>query len=352
MKKLSIACFALLLLVGCEKEETKAVLSPEAVAPQITSQANGFTKTITEETTGEMLKFDWSGAEYGVSTEVTYVLELDSVGRSFTSPVTLGSTAGKSLGTTLGDLNTKLLEQLKVTPNVASALELRVRASVNTKFPTVSNVVKITVTPWKPIEADKPATLWLPGGYQGWNPANAPVILAVSETIFEGYVYIASGTAFKFTSAPDWDHINYGDSKTTGVLTTDGKADGLSLPESGYYKFRVDTDKLTYQIGRITTWGLIGTATPGEWTTSTAMTFDQVKGTWSKTVNLVKGALKFRANDGWAINYGPTNSSDLKGTLTATDDAITIPEDGNYTVTLDLSRSKSPYLYSYTVKKN
>ncbi|SHH26532.1 SusE outer membrane protein [Chryseolinea serpens] len=349
MKPLSILALAFLLVMGCEKDETKAVLNPNATAPQITKVEDGYVGVITEETTADTLVFEWNKADYGVSTEVSYVLELDSAGRNFSAPVVLATTSLDSVGLIVGDINAKLIDQLKVTPNVASSLELRVRASVNSKFPAVSPVVKIKITPWK---ATKPATLWLPGGYQGWNPGNAPVIVAVSDFVFEGYVYVGSGTAFKFTSSPDWDHINYGDAKTPGKLTTDGLADGLSLPVPGYYKFKVDTDQLTYQIDLIKTWGVVGDATPGAWATSTAMTYNQAKDTWSVTLNLKNGALKFRANDGWDINYGPANSNDLAGTLIQTDAAISIPEDGNYTVTIDLSKSKAPYAYTYTVKKN
>jgi hypothetical protein len=349
MKSISILLLAFLVMMGCEKDETKAVLNPDATAPQITKVEEGYVGVITEETTTDTLVFEWSQADYGVSTEVSYVLELDSAGRNFSAPIVLATTSLDSVGLIVGDINAKLIDQLKVTPNVASSLELRVRASVNSKFPAVSPVVAIKITPWK---ATMPATLWLPGGYQGWSPPTAPVIVAVSDFVYEGYVYIGSGTAFKFTSSPDWDHINYGDSKIAGKLTTDGAADGLSLPVAGYYKFKVDTDQLTYQIDLIKTWGVIGDATPGAWATSTAMTYNQAKDTWSVTLNLKNGALKFRANDGWDINYGPASSNDLSGTLIQTDAAISIPEDGNYTVTIDFSKSKAPYAYTYTVKKN
>jgi hypothetical protein len=97
---------------------------------------------------------------------------------------------------------------------------------------------------------------------------------------------------------------------------------------------------------------LIGTATPGNWDSSTDMTFDPETGLWSKTLDLVNGALKFRANNAWDVNYGPKDSNALEGELIGTDAAISIPSNGNYTVTIDMSRSGDGHKYTYTVVKN
>ena len=329
-----------------------ATIQADGVPPEITSHSDGFQQEITKETEMEPIKFAWQGADYGVSTQITYVLQLDSAGRNFTDAVSLGTTSSTEFPTTLAVLNSKLVDELKVTPNIESTVELRVVATVNNKFETVSDVITLKITTWKIIVADKPAMLWLPGGYQGWDPAHAPTITAINDHVFEGYTYIKEGTGFKFTSDPDWNHINYGDSGTPGTLTTDGLANGMSISTPGYYKFIVDVEALTYEIIPINTWGMIGTATPGSWDSSTAMDFDVAKGTWSKTIDLVAGALKFRANNDWGINYGPVDSNVLNGILTQTDGAISITESGNYTVTIDLSKSAPPYKYLYAVKKN
>jgi starch-binding outer membrane protein SusE/F len=196
-------------------------------------------------------------------------------------------------------------------------------------------------------------SLWLPGEYQGWSPGTAPTIKSVNANAYEGYVYISAPTGYKFTSAPDWDHINYGDAGTPGTLTTDGLAGGLGLSSAGLYKFNVNVSTLTYSAVLINTIGMIGTATPGGWDSSTAMTYDQPNDVWKATINLVAGALKFRANNEWTINYGPADSGALQGTLIFDDPgAINITEAGSYTVTVDFSRSESPYKYTYSVVKN
>jgi starch-binding outer membrane protein SusE/F len=351
MKKILIIFLSVCALVSCEKDETMMTISGDPAPAVITSHDNGFTKVITEDVLSENITFEWAKADYGVNTQVTYALQIDAEENGFSLPVVLGTTQNTSLTLSLEELNQKLISQVKVTPNVEAPVQLRVVSTINDQLSEISEVIAMTFTAWKSVAPAPPATLWVPGGYQGWNPGVAPVIYANSETEYEGYVYIQEGTGFKFTSSPDWDHINYGDSGTPGVLTTDGLANGMSASEPGYYYFKVNTQALTYEMYRVESFGLIGTATPGGWNTSTTMDFNPATKLFTKTVELSGGALKFRANNDWAHNYGPENSDALNGTLTKTDAAITIADAGVYTITLDLTRTQAPYKFSYKVEK-
>ena len=94
-----------------------------------------------------------------------------------------------------------------------------------------------------------------------------------------------------------------------------------------------------------TSWGLIGSATPNLWDSDQDMTYDGATKVWSITLNLTAGDIKFRANDGWDLNYGDTGPD---GKLEEGGADIAIESAGNYTITLDLSGA----IYTYTVKKN
>ncbi|HEY9045965.1 MAG TPA: SusE domain-containing protein [Ohtaekwangia sp.] len=356
---LRIIPLAFLFLVACEKDETMMTIRTDIAAPAITSQADGFTKTITEASLGDAIKFQWSPADYGVDTEITYTLQMDSSGRGFANPVVLGTTTTDTLVIKLSDLNDKLLNTLGVTPNVASAIELRVTAAMhNNKYPEVSEVIHIQLTPWA-TQIKYPAVLYIPGGYQqsGGDPSKADALTLYtlpgtdSLKVYEGYVTIPGSTWIKFTTVANWGGTNYG-SGGSGILSPDGNAGGIDVPAAGYYKIRVDIAGLTYSITRIDSWGVVGDATPGSWFDSTPMTYNAATKTWSVTVNLVNGALKFRANNGWDVNYGPVNSNVLAGILTQTDAGIGIPASGSYTVTADFSRSKAPFVYTYSIVKN
>jgi starch-binding outer membrane protein SusE/F len=103
------------------------------------------------------------------------------------------------------------------------------------------------------------------------------------------------------------------------------------------------------------TWGIIGTATAGSWNSSTEMSYDDQLKIWKFTGALKSGALKFRLNDSWKVNYGPKNG--IYGIMHLdSPDAHTIDLAGNYEVTFSI-KAKDPItgIYPptviYTVKK-
>ncbi len=199
----------------------------------------------------------------------------------------------------------------------------------------------------------------MPGAYQGWNPATAPQIGAVagSGKRFEGFVNF-TGTGeqpFKFTNAPDWTHTNYGNGGS-GTLDPDGHAAGLTVPAGGYYELTADLEKNTWTATK-TTWSVIGNATPGGWENDTPMTYDADKQVWTVTLTLkADGSFKFRANNAWKIDFG----LDSNGKLQYVDNPffdynpkikdLTAPDDGTYTLTLDL-HVPGKYTYSMTAAK-
>ena len=82
------------------------------------------------------------------------------------------------------------------------------------------------------------------------------------------------------------------------------------------------------------------------------MTYDEVQDVWTITASLVQGALKFRADNAWNLDYGPENTDQLTGKLIRTTESISINEAGSYTITIDFSKSEEPYEYKYSVIKN
>jgi len=129
------------------------------------------------------------------------------------------------------------------------------------------------------------------------------------------------------------------------------------LSQAGVYKFNVNVNTLAYSAVLINSMGMVGPATLNGsndgWNQSVAMSYNQANDVWSATINLAPGALKFRANNEWTINYGPADSNSLTGALIFDDPgSINITESGSYTVILDFSRSEAPYKYTYSIVKN
>ena len=304
-----------------------------------------------------VLTFTWPAVTYGGGVAVTYTLELDLPGdttgtagwskaQSFVagSNVLTYSFAGKDLNNLLGSLGI-----FSATPLVFRVLSNvdQYNGSASSIPAAYSSAVEVTVTPYT-------INLFVPGAYQGWNPATAPVLnpVAGKSGLFEGY-YDITGSGiqyFKYTNAPDWNHINYGDGGN-GTFSTDGAAAGLSVPNGGYYELTADLNTNTWT-ATATTWGIIGDATPGGWNTDTQMTYDATNQVWTVTAAMVaNGSFKFRANDQWVIDFGIDGSGALQYAdnpffgYTAGLNNLTVPANGTYVITLDLHVSGK---YTYT----
>ena len=181
--------------------------------------------------------------------------------------------------------------------------------------------------------------LYTPGDANGWSQVGSQQLATTNGADYYGYAVLSSA-GFKFTNAPDWDHINYGASDTEGTLSNDGGAGNLTVPETGLYWCHVNTASLTYEVTLISTIGVIGDATPGGWDASTALTPSADFLTWTGTINFGAGEFKFRANDGWDVNLGGSYTD-----LVQDGANLATPGQGTYTVTLDLSTL--PYACSF-----
>lgn len=174
--------------------------------------------------------------------------------------------------------------------------------------------------------------LYTPGDANGWNQGASQMLYTNDYANYYGYA-VLSPSGFKFTNAPDWDHINYGDAGSEGALSDDGGAGNLSVPVYGLYWCHVNTASLTYEVTLIETIGVIGDATPGGWDGSTALTPSDDFLTWTAKIEFKGGEFKFRANNDWGVNLGGNLQN-----LTQDGANLASPGTGTYTVTLNLGQ--------------
>ncbi|NCC10293.1 MAG: DUF5115 domain-containing protein [Bacteroidia bacterium] len=150
--------------------------------------------------------------------------------------------------------------------------------------------------------------IWVPGNHQGWNPATAPQLYTpLMDMVYSGFIQLNGG--FKLTAQPAWpsgDHPEYKDygygSFTTVSPSVTNDGGNLNVVE-GFYYVKADLTKKEFSATK-TTWGVIGSATPGGWDTDTDMAYNAADNTWRVTMTFTDGDFKFRANDGWDINMG------------------------------------------------
>lgn len=240
MKKLinftliAIACLA----VACHKDAELTYLKPVTFNSQFKVSTNSVTLSAATDSS-QVINFSWSAAVYPVKLKVTYTLEVDLA--TDTAGATAWAGAQQILvGTDVyktsisgAALNAAALK-LGAAPNTPGTLAFRIQAYQDRYV--YSPAVPVTVSPWKIIIVTHGwPELYVPGDYQGWSPSTAPNVAAEVPGIYEGYIYEPAGGTyhFKFTSAPDWNHINYGAGATAGTLSTDGSAGDLVLPGPG-----------------------------------------------------------------------------------------------------------------------
>lgn len=175
------------------------------------------------------------------------------------------------------------------------------------------------------------ARLYTPGNGNGWSQTASQVLTTSDNVNFSGFVY--SGGEFKFTSAPDWDHTNYGYAEE-GKLSTDGGAGNITTV-AGLYWADVNVVDLTYSLGGpLTELGLRGDATEGGWEVTTPLTPSDDYLVWTGTVKFNgSGKFKLLFNDNWDICNLGGNLSDL--TFKGAD--MPTPGEGTYDVVVDLS---------------
>jgi hypothetical protein len=195
---------------------------------------------------------------------------------------------------------------------------------------------KFTVTPEKVY-----SLLYVPGDYQGWNPATAPTLGSVNDDgSYDGYINIPSGGSyeFKLTTGPDWSNA-LGDAGGGNLSSSGGN---LTVPSGGFYHIMANTTNNTWSATK-TTWSLIGSFAASNWGNDIDMTYDAGEKVWKATITTVAGdQFKFRANHDWGLNYGDSGGT---GSLTVNGDNIgdasknfAVPA-GTHTISLYLTNS-------------
>lgn len=353
MKKiLSFLIIIVVLVSGCNKDAELTVLQPISFDKAPTTSTGDV--VITEDNANSiLLKIDWDAVVYPIDAPVEYYLQFtkvsDTASWKFLKELEVGADI-LSTSLTGGGLNT-MADRLGLDPSTENPVAIRVKSYVDRY--AYSPLTVVNITPFE-VVIDLPS-LWVPGDYQGWDPATAPRLVSDNDDgIYEGYIYIPAGGTleFKITAQKGWEPTAYGDGGG-GVLVESNNStdDYFTAPSEGYYLFDVDLNTMTYLLMK-TEWGLIGAATPGGWDEDTEMNFDPETQVWSVTTNMLfNGSFKFRANKAWQLDFG----TDTQGKLAYANhpwkeyvvrEELTVPADGSYTIILDLSH---PGDYTFSI---
>ena len=172
--------------------------------------------------------------------------------------------------------------------------------------------------------------LYMAGDANGWS--HIDYLSGEDGVNYTGFMYL-NQNGFKFCSQQNWDGTNYG-----GAFFGQ-ESDNIIMDETeGYYKVDVDLSTKKYTLTPITTIGIIGDATENGWSGDDSnMTYvpynkETKEGRyWEvKDITLKTGVIKFRANDGWDINWG----GELDNLTSKGNPANIAVEEGTYDIKL------------------
>ncbi len=284
--------------------------------------------------------FAWSEAIGEYNGSIQYFIQMAPEGTEFANAVKIFPTGVTDLSKafTFGDLNdaSNRLHNFLIanganglTFGADNVMEVRImavsQASQNTGF---SNTITITINPYQVIIAEDPV-LYLVGapqshyGLGAWDNTTAIPMRYIGTggaQVFEAYVKIGADEEFKFIGKQGtWDNGNYGvigGAQDGNLENSEGSGNIKVTGESGsggeglYYVW-VDIDNLKYKAIKMD-WGIIGSATAGDWSSETAMAYDFATNKYSISASLAAGEMKFRsANTGqyiyendWKFNIG------------------------------------------------
>lgn len=332
MKKINQILSLVLLFAAfsCTTEEFEPVIK-YGDTPVLTSTPDGGSYLLTEEEAGETLfSLSWTEADFGFQAAVNYTVELDKSGSDFANPTEIVTSTNLTYNLTVSKLN-ELLTMMEVPSGVQSAMEIRVKASVNDNAdPLISEVMDFVVIPY----SVKLPPIYLLGDATdpGWDNVNALPAPYMSPGLYGITAHLKAGLYLKFIHtlsqwAPQWGTDASG-TNTEGNLVyrpTETVADPSGIPSpavEGDYRIEANIQDLTYVIYPIpNVVYLVGGATSIGWTPTNGLAFTKDGiGKYSLVTDLStgNGGIKIMAgNDGaWAPQWGTNDvGSNIFGPL-------------------------------------
>jgi starch-binding outer membrane protein SusE/F len=332
------------LFSGCEKDGEIITMLSNPIAPTLTTIPD---LTLLRSNGNNVLEFVGTPVDPGFQASATYYIDAAAAGTDFADFVTVWTgNQCISMKLTVSDLNGALIR--KFPTDATTSLDFRLRAVLVVDAGTGAPGTGSNPFTYKSVLKTASASLY---GLPRLNLIGSGVAQKIESALgdgkYTGLVKLNTANAFTLND-PDASK-NYGGA--AGALTVNGPA--IVPARTGWERMTVDVNALTYEISEYRI-GLIGSATPNGWNTpDQPMEYNPATGTWSITITLVEGEMKFRLNNGWAWNlgYNKNNTGKLNDLFHDGDNIKVTP--GNYTITLTITQPNGPTeAGSCTIVKN
>lgn len=308
----------------------------------------------------DALTIEWEPARLVYGEEVTYDLaigveNLQTKAEEVVDPAAGLYTVVTGLTETSYTFGTDELNEAVIAAGGSEAEPVNVSFSVIAKCESLPNGVAsqaagVEVTTYL---STFPEVMYLPGSYQGWDPASAPTLKlsTTNKGFYEGIVDLrtedGSDVQFKFSPNPEWKD-DFGGKVEVGTFAEkythaeghvaaaagDDYGSNIVVP-SGIYEIALNKKFNTLLMVQLETLSMIGSAVGDySWGQDVDMTYDAGAGQFvvAETA-LVAGEFKFRFNHDWTYSMGGT----LDAVSCFSGENIASTKEGNYKVVLDVN---------------
>jgi hypothetical protein len=228
-KLVLLAASGFVLLASCNKNNSPVTFEG-GTAPVLTSTATDSISLPVSDTTATAVTFSWTNPDYqfsdGISSlNVSYLLEIDTVGGNFSSPALaqIGIASQLSATFSVAQFNTVLSDQMNLQTDAPHSIQVRVESFLAPETSGTapsgvmySNAINYTVNPYTPPPAVSPlpGALWITGSAtaDSWMVAGSPASIAgqqfteVSPTIWTITLPLIGGQQFLVVPANNWNN--------------------------------------------------------------------------------------------------------------------------------------------------
>ena len=217
-KLLITAGLGMFILTSCQKQIAE-VYYEGGTAPVLSASLKDTIKLVAKDSTKTAITFTYTNPNYifsdGLSSQnVTYTLQIDTLGSNFTNPSIQSITGdlSQSSSVTVGFLNQLLATKLGLALNQNHNIQVRLVTSLtNNQAKLISNTLNFSVTPYSPpplITPPSTGTLFIVGSATpgGWPPLtnsqSVEQFTQVSSTEYQITIQLTGGGEYKLVATP------------------------------------------------------------------------------------------------------------------------------------------------------
>ena len=283
LKKYIFLAATVLAMVSCSDDITDPVLQLRQTATL--NPVSPSDVVITKDNRSENFpEISWEKANYGTGAVVNYEVTLTN--NSNQKSTVIGETGDNKLTFTNSEMNS-ILAKIGAYPGQSNdyTVSLKSKAFDNAQD-SASNTVSFKATAYDPNtdNIDWPYA-YVAVGYPDWDFTKAYLIGDPDgDGVYQGYVQFDNATSYAILDGKDVSKVL----ASNQTVTDEGK---------GFVEVTLNPDGSVSQSVPCNTWGIIGDATSGGWSTDTQMEYDENTRLWTVITSLTPNHFKFRANN-------------------------------------------------------